>query len=144
MFMPPFPSLVEHRPDTISCPSDWLRLRSLVLQLSSYMPEVVTKATTLLGNLCGCSVLKEVTLEFGPVSSILGAIRDFSRNSQSHPDAYKELERALLKYPRPGIIWTMGCRLRVGRNSFWAGELGRQFPSVSRRGALVLKSELCR
>ena len=105
------------------------------------MPEVITKATKLLENIRG-SVLKEVTLEFGPVSSILGAIGDLSRNCQSQPDAYNALERTLLQFSQPEIIWTMGCRLRVGRKSFWTAELGRQFPLLSQRGALVVKSEL--
>lgn len=133
--------IAEHRPDTFSHHSQWSRLRSLVLQLLSYMPEVIAKATKLLANIPG-PVLREVSLEFGPVSSLLGTIRDLQRSSRSQPSIYAELERALLRFSQPGITWTTENPLRVDRNLFWTGELGRHFPSLSQRGAMTIKSEI--
>ncbi|PIL35808.1 transporter [Ganoderma sinense ZZ0214-1] len=131
----------EHRPDTFAHHSHWTQLRSLVLQLSSYMPEVIAKAIKLLRNIQG-PVLRKVSIEFGPVSSVLGTIRDLQRTGQFQPSIYTELERALLRFSEPGIIWTTVSPLRADRNTFWAGELGKHFPSLSKRGAMTIKSEI--
>ncbi len=99
------------------------------------------KATKLLENVHS-PVLQEVVLEFSLVSSILGTVRDLRRSGQSHPDVYKELEHALLRFSQPGIVWTMRDPLRADRNPFWTGELGNHFPSLHHCSAVILKSEI--
>ncbi len=52
---------------------------------------------------------------------------------------YGKLERTLLKFSRPELIWNVRGPLRLGRNSFWASEIEWQFPLLSLLGTVALK-----
>lgn len=62
------------------------------------------------------------------------------RHPQLRPRIYDELERSLLQFSRPKLVWTIRGSVRLGRDSFWARELVRQFPGLSQRGAVTLNT----
>ena len=127
---------------TFSHQPDWSRLRTLVLQFSEEHQSLIC-AVKLLEKFYD-STLTEVIMELTPVLSIQNIFEDLSLGSVEFKlAAYKELERALLRFPQPGMVWTVKEPLRLSREIFWTQELGKHFPLLFQRPAasLTVKSK---
>ena len=89
--------------------------------------------------------LKQVSVELGPVRSIVNITRDdlsayTGSDDQLQSGVYSRLEHTLLRFPQPRITWIIDQPLRSGRNAFWTHELGKHLPVLFQRGALALRS----
>ncbi|PIL35829.1 transporter [Ganoderma sinense ZZ0214-1] len=83
-------------------------------------------------------MLKEVIVEMDQIMDMPDVFENLNLGrGASASRVYDELERSLLEFPKPKLIWNVRGPLRLGRNSFWARELRRQFPVMSQRGGAV-------
>ena len=114
--------------------SEWCRLQSLTLHLP-HNGRLITNIVKLLGN-ADRTILKDVTLQFGPVWAIIGLMRDLGSAS------YAQLEHILLEFPRVTVTWTKERPLRADCDAFWTREIRKLLPKLSQHGAVLeVKSE---
>ncbi|KAI1784306.1 WD40-repeat-containing domain protein [Ganoderma leucocontextum] len=127
--------------DTFLHLSDWSRLRTLVLQLPSFEWGNVADVAMLLTDLRRPTLREiEVGIELDLVADlqVMGELLSYSRHQ---PQAYLELEAALLRFPQPRIVCVVKAPMRAGSGSFWTQEFGKYLPGLFQRGALVVKSD---
>ena len=118
---------------------DWSQLRSLVLESSVRDRHAYGDTCKLLENFPKGPKLAEVTVERTHLSSIADLPRDLLNNRIDKP--YERLEKALLRFSCPRITWAIDEPTTSSLRRFWTQELGKLFPTFSRRGALTVSSE---
>ncbi len=84
------------------------------------------------------STLKEVIVDF---ESAL--VHDINEDFNLRPDdegLWEELEQSLLRFSQPRMVLHPDV-LRNGRISFWTEEIGKHFPTLLQRGAIIVTPE---
>lgn len=121
--------------------TDWSRLRSLVLQCSNQF--AYERVCEVLEIFPKGPKLAEVTVEWADLLWIASIPEDLRRKSVSAlSKPYERLERALLRFSEPRIVWTISRPVTAGMKLFWTQELGKHFPTFSHRNALTVRSEM--
>ena len=114
--------------------SEWCRLQSLTLHLP-HNDRLIANIVELLEN-ADCKILKDVTLQFGPLWAITDLMRDLGSA------LYARLEHILLEFSRVTVTWTKERPLRADCDAFWTREIRKLLPKLSQhRAVLEVKSE---
>ena len=120
--------------------SAWCQLRRLVLQFHTQIYPIgllSSSVVEVLGNF-DARMLREVVVEVDQVLHILDIFKDLRRDGESRTH---KLERTMLRFCKPRLVWNVRGPLHVGRNSFWTREVETHFPMLSlQRGAITLNS----